>query len=277
MATPSHHRRTRNRPAMRRGRGLAIGSLTGWLEPLGLAALTLGGCIRLYWRILSGRARLDLPAFASALRQAGLSMIPVITLVAVAVGLILANQTQGLLSRLYLPGLALLPITQVVVIELVPVLVGILVAGRAGVALAVRQASLAVTGEMDGLLVQGVDPLEITVAPVLLAMLLMSFAFAVWATAVTFGAAFLWLWIAAGISPALFIEALQRALSPGEVLEVIGKPLIFAVLIALIAAVNGSAAGRDPDSVARAATRTMIGAVVAILVTDLALTLWSER
>jgi len=44
-----------------------------------------------------------------------------------------------------------------------------------------RQATLAVSGEMDGLLVSGIDPIRFTLGPVLLAMLLMSFAFAVWA------------------------------------------------------------------------------------------------
>jgi len=40
-----------------------------------------------------------------------------------------------------------------------------------------------------------------------------------------------------------------------------------------MATVNGTLAGRDPDGIARAATRTMIGAVVAILLTDLAFVL----
>ena len=46
--------------------------------------------------------------------------------------------------------------------ELVPILVGILVAGRAGVALAVRQATLVVSGQMDGLLVTGTNPIQFT-------------------------------------------------------------------------------------------------------------------
>lgn len=223
----------------------------------------------LYLRILAGRGRLDMPAFAGALRQAGLSILPAITLVTAAVGLILGNQTESILEQFDLPGLILLPISYAAVMELVPILVGILVAGRAGLALAVRQATLAVSGEMDGLLVNGIHPLQFTVGPVLLAMLLMSFAFAVWGSLVTFGAVFLWLWGVAGVPPALFLDALQRALSPGDLVEALGKPLIFALLIALIATVNGTMAGRDPEGVARAATRTMIGAVTAILLTDL--------
>ncbi|MGA7983531.1 MAG: ABC transporter permease [Chromatiaceae bacterium] len=247
-----------------------VAGLTAWVQELGLAALTLRSCLVLYVGILAGRTRLDLPAFAGALRQAGLSILPAITLVSAAVGLILGNQTGSVLARFDLPALVLLSIDYTVVMELVPVLVGILVAGRAGVALAVRQASLAARGEMDGLLVNGINPLQYTVGPVLLAMLLMSFAFAVWGTLVTFGALLLWLWGAAGVPPALVVDSLRQALTPGDLLEALGKPVVFALLIALIASVNGTSAGRDSEGTSRAATRTMIAAVTAILLTDLA-------
>ncbi len=243
--------------------------LTGWVEGLGLATRALAGCLGLYLRILAGRARLDVPAFAWSLRQSGLSILPAITLVAVVVGAILGHQTDAILQRFNLPGLVLLSITYAVVMELVPILVGILVAGRAGVALAVRQATLAVSGEVDGLIANGIDPIQYTLAPTLLAMLLMSFAFAVWGSLMTFVAAFLWLWMVAAVPPALFLDALGTALGPADLLEAIGKPLLFALLIALIATVNGTAAGRDPQGIGEAATRTMIGAVTVILIADL--------
>jgi phospholipid/cholesterol/gamma-HCH transport system permease protein len=241
----------------------------GWIEGIGFAGLALLSCIDLYLGILVGASRLDLPAFAASLRQAGLSILPVMTLTSVVVGLILGHQTQAILAWFDVPGLVLVSIAHAVVMELIPLLVGILVAGRAGVALAVRQATLTVSGEMDGLLVNGVDPIRFTLGPVLLAMLLMSFAFTVWGSLITFGVTALWLWSMADLPPALFLDALIRALSPGDLLDALLKPMFFAVLIGLIATVNGTAAGRDPQGIAQAATRTMIGAVAAILLADL--------
>lgn len=242
---------------------------TGWIEEIGFAAIALASCLGLYLKILLGRARLDMPAFAASLRQAGLSILPAITLVTASLGLILGHQIESILTELDLPGLVVLTLTYATVMELVPILVGILVAGRAGVALAVRQATLTVTGEMDGLLASGIHPVQFTAGPVLLAMLLMSFAFVVWGTLVTFAAAGAWLWTMAGISPALLFESLIRALSVGALVEALVKPLLFALLITLIATVNGTGAGRNPEGISRAATRTMIGAVSAILVMDL--------
>jgi phospholipid/cholesterol/gamma-HCH transport system permease protein len=45
--------------------------------------------------------------------------------------------------------------------------------------------------------------------------------------------------------------------------------MVFALVIAVIATVNGSRAGRDPEGIGDAATQTMIGAVTSILLIDL--------
>jgi phospholipid/cholesterol/gamma-HCH transport system permease protein len=249
----------------------------GWIERLGLAALTLRLCLGHYLGIVIGRERLDLPAFAAALRQSGLSILPAITLVMTAVGLILGRQAGTILDNFNLPSLVLLPISYAVVMELIPLLVGIMVAGRAGVALAVRQATLTVSGQMDGLLVCGVNPITFTTAPVLLAMLVMSFAFAVWGSLVTLGTALLWLLMVSDVNPADLADALRRALTLGDLVEALIKPLLFALVIALIATVNGSIAGRDPEGISRAATQTMIAAVTTILLIDLLFALWPNR
>jgi phospholipid/cholesterol/gamma-HCH transport system permease protein len=183
----------------------------GWIERLGLAALTLKLCLGHYLGVLIGRERLDLPAFAAALRQSGLSILPAITLVMAAVGADPRSASgQVILDDFNLPSLVLLPISYAVVMELIPLLVGIMVAGRAGVALAVRQATLVVSGQMDGLLVCGVNPITFTTAPVLLAMLVMSFAFAVWGSLVTLGTALLWLLMVSDVNPADLADALRR-------------------------------------------------------------------
>lgn len=249
------------------------GESVGGLQQLGLAAIALRDCLELYLCIATGKERLDLPALAVALRQSGLSILPALTLVSLAVGIILGDQTAAVLGRFDLPGLVLLSVGYAVSVELAPILAGVLVAGRAGVALAVHQASMSASGELDGLLVCGINPIQFTLGPALLAMLLMSFAFAVWSGLVTLTAAGVWLWAAAGVPPALFLDALRTSFEPGDLLAAFLKPPAFALAIALLATVNGNLAGRDARGASRAATRTMIGAVTAILLTDLAFVL----
>lgn len=254
--------------------GVAPGSLQlNALQRLGLATLALKLCLQLYLDMLRGRAQLDLPAFATALRHAGLSVIPALTLVTIAAGVILGHQMAVILELADLPKLILAPIIYVVVLELVPLLVGILVAGRAGVTLAARQATLIASGQVDGLLVSGVNPIQFTTGPVLPAMLAMAFALTVWGNLVALGTTMLWLTLLADVPTYLFNDALRQALGPIDLLEAIIKPLCFALVIALIATANGSAAGRNVAGVGRAATDTMIAAVTSILLIDVAFVL----
>lgn len=246
----------------------------GWIGRLGLAAVALKLCLEHYLLVLIGRDRLDLPLFAGALRQSGLSILPAITLVMAALGLILGHQAAAVLNNFNLPSLVLRSISYALIMELIPLLVGIMVAGRAGVALAVRQATLAVSGQMDGLLVSGINPITFTTAPVLLAMLAMSFAFVIWGSLVTLGVALLWLLMESDVNAADLADALRQSLVLTDLIEALAKPLLFAIVIALIATVNGSLAGRDPDGIGRAATQTMLGAVTAILLIDLMFALW---
>lgn len=255
--------------AMQRRRQPSSKKELHWLERIGLGAITLKLCVELYVGVLLGRAQLDLSGLALALRQAGLSVFPALTLVSAAVGIILGQQMARLIAEIDLPGLILVPVIYAVTVELIPLLVGVLVAGRAGVALAARQATLVSSGQVDGLLVSGLNPIQFTTGPVLPAMLAMSFALAIWGSAVALGAVMLWLVMMADVPLYLFNDALRQALAPSDLLEALGKPLIFALVVALIATANGIAAGRDVAGVSRAATDTMIGAVTSILLIDL--------
>lgn len=253
-----------------------LGGALGWLAAIGLAGRTLLECLALYGNILIGRERLDLPALTAALRQAGLSILPAVTLVTAALGVILGRQAAIILGDFNFPGLLLFTITSAVVGELVPLLVGVMVAGRGGVALAVRHATLVTTGQMDGLLVSGINPIRFVTGPALLAMLAMSFAFLVWGSLITVGTAYLWLFLFSDVPPYQLLDALRNSIGPGDLREAISKPLVFAVVIALIATVNGTISRRDPDAIGEAATRTMIGAVTSILLIDLLFVLWPE-
>lgn len=224
----------------------------------------------MYGRILAGRQSLDLKTLADEIRVAGLAPLPIVTLVAAAVGLIVGIKADGVLAQVYLPEVLLGGVGVSVVREFAPLLVGILVAGRSGVALAVRIGSMAMNRETDGLIVCGVDPVQYTVGPALLAMLIMSFGLAVWAAAVVLGITGAYLWYASGIPLPVFRDSLTSAIEAADLIQGAVKPVIFALLVAIIAAVNGGRARRDSAGVSQAATRTMVGALAAIILCDLA-------
>ena len=90
-------------------------------------------------------------------------------------------------------------------------------------------------------------------------------AFAAWGSLVSLTVVFGWLHLAAGVPLGLYLEGLGRALSGAALLRSLVKPLLFALLIVLLASANGLLAERDSGGIGRAATRAMLGAVLAIL------------
>ncbi len=241
---------------------------TKLLENLGLAYFILLDCLRLYKDILLGRSRLDLKIFVDDLREAGLTILVRLTLVAVVVGLIIGIQSQNILEKINIPDLLLGAIGLSIIKEFAPLLVGFFVAGRSGIALVVRIGTMIMNREIDGLIVSGINPIQYIVAPMLLAMLLMSFALAVWTGLIMLGATSTWLWHQMGIPWWSFYDDLRAVLNTGDILISVGKPLIFSILIVLIAGVNGCRVGRQVEAVSQAATRTMISAIAAILLVD---------
>lgn len=245
----------------------------GPLSAIGLGWLALLSCLGHYLDVLRGRQPFDVPAFASALRQTGLTVLPTMTLVAAGVGIILGQQIAALLARIDLPGLILLIVSDIIVLELIPLLTGILIAGRAGVGLAVRLATRLTTGEIDGLILCGLNPIQFTAAPVLLAMVAMSLAFTIWGNLICLGATFAWLHLNADVPLGQFADILQQSLTATDLLKGVAKPLLFAFAAALLAIVNGLATERNSTLISAAATRTMIGSVGLIVLIDLAFTL----
>lgn len=234
-----------------------------------MGLFVLRDCSRYYRDILLGRNRLDLKMFVDDLRETGLSILFGVTLVAVIVGLIVGKETENILGTVNIPGLLIGTIGLAIITEFAPLLVGLFVAGRSGVALAVRIGSMVLNHEVDGLVVCGINPIQYTVGPMLLAMLVMSFGLAVWTELIVVSVTAAWLWFNAGISWSLFLDSLKSVLELSDVLVSVIKPLVFSIFIALIAAVNGSRVSRRVEAVSRAATRTMISAIAAIVLIDL--------
>jgi phospholipid/cholesterol/gamma-HCH transport system permease protein len=235
------------------------------LEVLGFCLLALKECLSLYLQVLVGRRRFDLKRLILEIKGVGLSMLPVITLMAMAIGLILGIQAV----RWFAPEVLITTIAVTVVREFAPLLVGIFIAGRSGVALTVRIGSMVHNREIDGLIACGVNPVHYTLGPMLPGVLLMSFAFAIWTPAVMLSVTASYFYQAADISFSLFYEGVLKGIKPGDLVIAVLKPLTFSLLTALIATAHGSLVGRDSDSISKAATRTMIGALLVIILTDL--------
>jgi phospholipid/cholesterol/gamma-HCH transport system permease protein len=239
------------------------------LYRIGYGAIVFQECVHLYARILLGRERLDLPRFTRDSYDLGLTILPSVTIIALAVGLILGVQAHDLLQQAHLPDMVVSLVGKAVVLEFSPLLIGILVASRAGISLAVRIATMVSRREIEGLILSGVNPVHFTVGTTLLSVLVTSFALGVWSQLLVLAGTGIWLAGSDAIPAPLFLDSLSRAITPGDLWLSVGKTLLFSLLVTLIAAIEGGSVERRPEGISRAATRTMLQGIGVILVADL--------
>ena len=76
-------------------------------------------------------------------------------------------------------------------------------------------------------------------------------------------------WLELGMSFRAYTDATLAALNTNHVLHGIGKSIIFAVLISIIAVVNGLAVSGGAEQVGRATTRTVVMSITGIIITDM--------
>ena len=250
------------------------------LEELGraslhaLAALGLGAhllVVSLLWLLLgSRRGQTVRPASVfSEMVQIGVRAIPIASLLAGTLGVMLAIQGIYQLRRFGAEDQVVIGVAFGMVREFAPLITGILVAGRSGSALAARLATMTISQEVDALRVMGINPVRFLVAPSLFAMLLVLPALVVWSDLVSLFAAGLYVGGELGMTlQAFFVQTLDL-LTPDDVMHGVWKSVIFAVLVTLIGIVDGSAVTGGAEGVGRATTNSVVHGISAIVLTDM--------
>ena len=105
--------------------------------------------------------------------RTGFESIPIVTLIAFFVGLIIAMQSAYQLAKfgasVYVADLVAVSITR----ELAPLLTAIVVAGRSGSAITAEIGTMKVSEEIDALKTMGFNPVSFLVVPRTVAMMIM--------------------------------------------------------------------------------------------------------
>jgi phospholipid/cholesterol/gamma-HCH transport system permease protein len=206
----------------------------------------------------------------------GVLSLVIVCISGLAVGAVLGLQGHNTLVRFGAEGNLGAVVGLSLIRELGPVLTSLLVAGRAGSAMAAEIASMVVTEQLDGLRMMSVDPLDFVVAPKALAMViampLLSTLF------ILFGILGGWLVgvQVLGGDPGAYVSTLQDAVRFSD--DVAGGLLkggVFGLLVGSIATYRGFTARPTSAGVSAAATSTVVIASVATLVSDYFITaLW---
>ena len=248
----------------------ALGRVTTkWVDTLGFGAALLYQSI--FWICLGGRRKqqVRLGPVISLMMEVGILALPIISLVSVTIGLMLAIQGIDALKDFGAEHQVTYGVALSVVREFAPLITGILIAGRSGSAFAARLSTMTINSEIDALRVMGINPVRFLVVPSLVAMMIMVPALTLWADLVALLGAGLYISTDLGISMATYMAQTVAYLGTDDVLHGLGKSLVFGVLITIVGVVNGSSVTGGAEGVGKVTTRAVVHSILAIILADL--------
>jgi len=224
-----------------------------------------------YWLVVGHRWRqpVRMASVVSEMMQIGILALPIVTVLSMTIGIMLAIQGIHTLRLFGAESRVTLGIALSITREFAPLITGILVAGRSGSALAARLGTMNINQEIDALRVMGINPVRFLVAPSLVAMVVMVPLLTFWADLVGLLGAGIYVGIDLGMSLGAYADEVLNVTSVEDLTHGLGKSIIFAALITLVAVVNGASVTGGAEGVGRATTRSVVQAIAAILITDM--------
>ena len=222
------------------------------------------------WDSLRGLSEWDTYARETVrqMRVIGVDSVPLAVIVAAFIGGVMALQTRYQLFegvQLSLVGLAT---RQVIILELGPLITGLVLTGRVGARMTAEIGTMRVTEQIDALETLAYDPLAFLVIPRVLAATLMLPVLTVLADAVGVGMGFFVATVFTDMTRLDFITGVRLAFGPFQVVYSLMKATLFGVAIAFVCTYEGYITGAGAEGVGRSTARAVVITSVTILVLD---------
>jgi phospholipid/cholesterol/gamma-HCH transport system permease protein len=210
------------------------------------------------------------------MERAGADAAPIVALINLLVGMVIALQSAGQLHRfgadLYMADLVGISILR----EIGPLMTAILVCGRTGAAFAAELGSMKTNEEVDALLTMGFGTMRFLVMPRVLAlMLVVPMLTLVADLAGSLGGLAVGVWHL-GLTVSGYANETMRAVHLRDFGSGLIKSVAFAVAIGLISCQQGLAATGGAEGVGRRTTSAVVTTLFSLIVIDAVFTVFFE-
>jgi phospholipid/cholesterol/gamma-HCH transport system permease protein len=200
--------------------------------------------------------------------EIGVDALPMVSLMAICTGFILAMQGASELRRFgainYVIDLVAVGFTR----ELGPLLTAIAVSGRSGSAFAAEIGTMKVTEELDSLRVMALEPIEFVLAPKYLAALITVPCLSILANVCGIFAGGLFMFLSTHLSPTLYLHDVLDSIQLRDVITGLIKSVAFATIIAQVSCLEGFRVSGGPDAVGRSTTSAVVKSTFLVIVAD---------
>ena len=233
----------------------------------------IGEAFLVFLKFFVGKARFQRSDLILTIQQCGAQAFPIVSLISLLVGLILAFigaiQLMMFGAQIFVADLVAIAMVRV----MGAVMVGIIMAGRTGAAFAAQIGTMQVNEEIDALQTLGISPMEFLVLPRMLALILMMPLLCIYADLMGIMGGFI---VGVGmldISSTQYINQTIKALNLYHFSIGLFHGLVFGVLVALAGCLRGIQCGRSASAVGQATTSAVVTSIVCIVLATAIITI----
>ncbi len=246
---------------------IGAAALGGWSEVLG--AIRFTGEIAIAMAGLpTRRVHMRWREFWVVVQMNSSSALPIVTLIALLVGVIIAFLGVVVLKRFgagyyvsYLVGFGMLR-------EMAALMTGIIIAGRTGAAFAAELGSMKISEEIDAYTTLGISPIEHLVLPRVLGLIVMMPLLTIYADFIGILGGMFVSNALLDLSVKQFLSGLLQAVTLSDALFGVVKGTMYGIIVAVAGCMKGVKGGSDARAVGRAATSAVVVGITFIILAN---------
>jgi len=226
----------------------------------------IGDAVLALARMAAGNARFRAVDFVQLLRECGADALPIVSMISLLVGLILAFvgaiQLQMFGAQIYVANLVGVAMVRV----LGAVMTGIIITGRTGASFAAQLGTMQVNEELDALKTLGISPMDFLVLPRMLALTVMMPLLCLYADLMGILGGLIVGVTMLDISLVEYYVQTKAAIGLTNMWIGLFHSVVFGVLVALSGCLRGIQCGRSASAVGEATTSAVVTGIVSIVV-----------
>ena len=243
-----------------------------WDSAVGIFAF-VGEIVVAFLKLFTGKARFRWSDFLRIIQESGAQALPIVSLISLLVGLILAFvgsiQLKMFGAQIYIADLVAIAMAR----AMGAIMTGIIMAGRTGAAFAAGIGTMQVNEEIDALKTAGMPPMEFLVLPRIIALAIMMPLLALYADLMGILGGMI---VGVGgfnITIREYFNETKGALTLTTIGIGLFSSFIFGILVATAGCLRGMQCGRSASAVGEATTSAVVTSIVSIIVATAIITI----
>jgi phospholipid/cholesterol/gamma-HCH transport system permease protein len=232
----------------------------------------LGEASVAFGRLLTGRASFRRSDLVLLLQECGVQALPIVSLISVLVGLILAF-VGAIELKMFGAQIYVADVVGIGMVRIMgAIMTGIIMAGRTGASFAAQIGTMQVNEEIDALQTLGISPVEFLVLPRMVALIVMMPLLCLYADLMGIVGGIV---VGTGMLDLSLTEYLNRtreAVTMTQLWIGLFHGAVFGVLVAMAGCLRGMQCGRSASAVGEATTSAVVTSIVAIIVATAVMT-----